>query len=224
MFIDYFRDVHGIEGEKIAHLPQYAESVFDGITDNTAENEINVTFAGNVGKAQCVDTIIEAAALVNDSNVKWNIVGDGSSLEECKRIAAEKGLDNVIFHGRHPLSEMPRFYSAADAMLLTLCDDEIISYTLPGKVQTYMAAGKPIIAAAGGESKLVIDKAGCGYCTSPANAEELADSVRKFAALTREERKALGKNAADYYAASFSKEGFVSKIVSELELLARDNI
>ena len=222
MFIDYFKQTHGIEGDRIAHLPQYAESVFEEIEDNTVDDEINVTFAGNVGKAQSVETVIEAAALVGDPSIKWNVVGDGSSLEECKRMAEEKGLENVIFHGRHPLSDMPEFYARSDAMLLTLCDDEIISYTLPGKVQTYMAAGKPVIAAAGGESKLVIEKSGCGYCTPPENAEALADSVRRFAALSRAERKEMGRRASEYYKKYFSKEIFVSELISELEKLTNN--
>ena len=223
MFIDYFRVTHKIEGDVIAHLPQYAESVFENIEDNTVDGEINITFAGNIGKAQSVNTIIEAAALVDDKKIKWNIVGDGSSLEECKRAAEEKGLDNVIFHGRHPLSDMPSFYSKADAMLLTLCDDEIISYTLPGKVQTYMAAGKPVIAAAGGESKIVIEKSGCGYCTPPENAAALAESIRSFAALSRDERQAMGKKASEYYKNHFAKEIFVSEMIAELQKLAENN-
>ena len=224
MFIDYFKNTHGIEGERIAHLPQYAESVFEGLYDATNGDEINLTFAGNVGKAQSVETIIKAAALVNDPRVKWNIIGDGSSLDECKRIASEKGLSNVIFHGRHPLSEMPAFYAKADAMLLTLCDDEIISYTLPGKVQTYMAASKPVIAAAGGESKLVIQKSGCGFCTPPDDAEALAESVNRFVAMSCEERREMGKRASEYYKKHFAKEIFVSAIISELEALAKHDL
>lgn len=222
MFIDYFRETHGIGGDVIAHLPQYAEAVFEELTDKTGDDRIELTFAGNVGKAQSVETIIEAASLVADDRIRWNIVGDGSSLPECKRIASDKGLTNVIFHGRHPLSEMPAFYERSDAMLLTLCDDEIISYTLPGKVQTYMAASKPVIAAAGGESRLVIEKADCGYCTAPDDACALAESVKKFAALSREERKAMGKRASDYYRAHFAKEIFISEIISELSALAAE--
>ena len=91
--------------------------------------------------------------------------------------------------------------------------------TLPGKVQTYMAAGRPIIASAKGESKLVIEKAGCGFCAPPENAEALADAVRSFAALPREKRKEMGRRAIEFYQKNYSKELFVKKLILELEEL-----
>ena len=114
-----------------------------------------------------------------------------------------------------------RVYSSiiSNYVILTLCDDDIISYTLPGKVQTYMAAGRPIIASAKGESKLVIEKAGCGFCAPPENAEALADAVRSFAALPREKRKEMGRRAIEFYQKNYSKELFVKKLILELEEL-----
>ena len=96
-------------------------------------------FAGNLGAAQSVKTIIEAARLTQDlRQVRYHIVGDGSEYENLKKQAA--GLENVIFYGRKAMEDMPKYYAMADAMLVTMQKDAVLSMTLPGKVQSYMAA------------------------------------------------------------------------------------
>ena len=126
--------------------------------------------------------ILAAEALKGNDQIKWHIVGDGIDLERCKAMAASKGLNSVVFHGRKPLQEMPEYYAMADAMLLTLMDDPDISRTLPGKVQTYMAAGKPILCAANGEVQDVIREAQCGYA---GNAGDGRDWPKAWSGLSR---------------------------------------
>ena len=128
------------------------------------------------------------------------------------------GLDNVIFHGRRPMEEMPRYYAMADAMLVTLTADPVISMTLPGKVQTCMAAGKPIIGAADGEIPNVIRRSGCGFCGRAEDGESLAAAVREF--LACENQAALGENARKYYEAHFARDRFMDNLERELECCA----
>jgi glycosyltransferase involved in cell wall biosynthesis len=129
-------------------LPQYAEDLFNEIqcTAHHDTDKFNFVFAGNIGHMQSVDTIIRAAGELKDKkNIIFHIVGDGSELQNCKDLCKQLSLSQtVIFYGRKPVSEMPQFYNMADAMLITLKADKIISYTLPGKLQSYMAAGKPV--------------------------------------------------------------------------------
>ena len=180
--------------------------------EKTPDGFIDLMFAGNIGKAQSIDTVIRAASLTKDiENLRWHIVGDGSELENCKRLATELETENVIFHGRKPLEEMPKYYAMADAMLVTLYKNDIISKTLPGKVQTYMAAGKPIIGAIDGEAALVINESRCGLCGEAENAEKLAENVREFMTKDVQEFK---KNAIEYSRANFDKEAFFSKLES----------
>lgn len=217
-FKEYFKNELGIERDDIEYLPQYAEGIFDNIQNKKdPDGYKNFVFAGNVGAAQKLDTLIEAADKTRDLKLRWHIVGDGSDLERIKELAAEKDLDNVVFHGRRPLESMPEYYAMADAMLLTLCDDEVISLTLPGKVQTYMAAGKPIIASACGESKHVIEQAACGFCTPAEDSDFLASSARRFCSLSDSEIKELGSNALKYYQSNFSKARFFDKLLSVLD-------
>lgn len=219
MFRNYLVDQHGVESEKISYLPQYAPEQFEASNFNPAPKDtIDLMFAGNIGAAQNLTVVLLAAELLREEkHLRWHIVGDGSELENLKKLAAEKRLENVIFYGRKDTSEMPRYYAQADAMLVTLMDDSFISLTLPGKVQTYMAAGKPIIASAIGETPMVINEAKCGYCASANDVEALVDAVRKF--IHDNNKMQLGKNARTYYEQHFSKKSFMDRLEKELQMI-----
>ncbi len=193
------------------YLPQYAESVFDPVLcQKQPDGWIDLMFAGNVGTAQSVDTILKAARLTTDiPNLRWHIVGDGSELERLKKSAED--LPQVIFHGRKPLSDMPAYYAMADAMLVTMQKDDALSLTLPGKVQTYMAAGKPIIGAIDGEAATAIQEANCGLCSRAEDAEALAKNIRQFLLSPYTQ---LGQNASDYYKKYFQSSTFISRLES----------
>ena len=210
-FADYFEDEFGIRDTE--YLPQYAEAIFTPEQcEKKADEYIDLMFAGNVGVAQRVDTIIEAARMTSDiANLRWHIVGDGSEVERLKTLAKE--MKQVIFHGRKPLEEMPKYYAMADAMLVTMQKDPVLSLTLPGKVQTYMAAAKPIMGAIDGETPIIIEDAECGICGGAEDAEVLAENVREFTFL---DRKLLGRNARSYYESHFSKELYIDKLEQKL--------
>lgn len=182
MFTNYLADTFGIAESKIDYLPQYAESIFSPEECRKEPDEyLDIMFAGNVGAAQSVETIIRAAnEIKEDKHIRWHIVGDGSDLERCKALATELGLTSITFHGRKPLEEMPKYYAMADVMLVTLQKDDVLSLTLPGKVQTYMAAGKPIIGAIDGETRRVIEESGCGACCRAEDYKGLAKNVWEF--------------------------------------------
>ncbi len=214
-FISYFENFHHIAKERIAYLPQYCEDLYQNLEGNSNKKEFNFVFAGNIGKMQSVETIIKAAQLVqDDDSIKIHIVGDGSSFKECQELAASLSLDNVIFYGRRPLEEMPSFYNMASAMLVTLVKNDIVSKTLPGKVQSYMAAGKPIIGAIDGETREIIAEAKCGYVCEAENYQELAKLMREF---KNEDIEILASNARDYYRKNFTKDLFFEKLIKELE-------
>ncbi len=216
-FRTYFNDQFGIGDDRIGYLPQYASSQFDSVSETKGEKEtVDLVFAGNVGAAQSIPTILGAAKILSDrKELYWHIVGDGSELEKAKEMAKDFGLTNVIFHGRKPAEEMPAYYAKASAMLVTLTADPLISMTLPAKVQSYMAAGKPVLAAANGEIPHVIEEAACGFCAPAENAESLAKAALDFLNCT--EKEALGKNARAYYRAHFTKEMFLDRLEKELD-------
>ena len=216
-FIEYLKESFNIDQNNIEYLPQYAESIFDKERCIKQTNDkIDLLFAGNIGKAQSIDTIIDAAKILNkNEKIFFHIVGDGQELERLEKKIKELNLDNVIFYGRQSLEDMPKFYKKADAMLVTLCGDSLISSTLPGKVQTYMAAGKPIIGAANGETKNVIEEANCGFCGIADDAKSLAKNIQKFVDCRNKEE--LGQNAFVYYKNNYAKDKFINKLLVELE-------
>lgn len=216
-------DINGKnETEKeIEYLPQYSEKVLHP-KKYQKHKEINFVFAGNVGKAQTVETIIMAAnELKNIKNIKIHIVGEGSSLQNCKNLTKEFRLNNVIFHGKRDLEEMQSYYDLADAMLVTLSSDEFASKTLPGKIQACMATGNPIIAAANGETKKIIEEAKCGYCVPAEDSKGLANMMLDFSKKTSNEMNMIGKNSLNYYNENFNKEIIINKLV---EILKKEGI
>ena len=214
LFEQYFFEQFGIGKEKICYLPQYAESLFDaGQCKKEQDEQINLLFAGNVGVAQSVETIIRAAAQTKDlTHLHWHIVGDGSTLEDCKALAERLDVRAVTFYGYKPLTDMPLYYKKADATLTTLMNDDVLSLTLPGKLQSYMAAGKPILVAANGEIPTVVREASCGICVSAEDHDALALAVREFCRLPKEKREELGQNAEQFYREHFSKAVFFEKV------------
>lgn len=218
MFKDYFVSHFGIDEEKISYLPQYAEVEYGFKNSFSDKNTFDFMFAGNIGTMQSVITILEAALILkNDKRIKFHIVGDGIQLENCKKFAYKNNIDNVCFYGRKPLNEMPNYYAKADAMLVTLKSDRYISRTLPGKVQSCLAAGKPIIAAIDGATEFLINDAKCGFCSPAENATLLANSIKKFCNLLPEERNKMAENSKKYYEINFNKELFFKRLVNELE-------
>lgn len=212
MFEEYFKHTLDVQ-KKITHLPVYAEALFENIKPKQKTNEgINLVFAGNIGEMQSVETIIYAAEILKDNkDINFHIIGDGSSRAKCEGLVNQLKLNNVVFHGQHPVTEMPKFYAMADAFLVTLKANKIISYTLPNKVQSYMAAGKPIIGSIDGETQIVINEANCGYCSPAENSIELADNIREFAE-ERDKHMEYGQNARKYYDNNFSKKKYIGKL------------
>lgn len=221
-FEKYFNNKLNIH-KPIQYLPIYAEDLYDlkqvdELKEAPLEDTgINLVFAGNVGEMQSIDTIIKAAELLKEnSDIHFHIVGDGSALNKSITLAKNLCLTNITFHGRHPLEDMPKYYNMADAFLVTLKKDPFISYTLPGKIQSYMAAGKPILAAIDGEAYETILAAGCGLCCPAEDFKGLADIISAFSN-NKSNHRVMGDCAKAYYNKNFSEMSFFKSLLSLLE-------
>lgn len=212
-FEKYFKTDLKLHQRNYRYIPQFAEDIYGNI-DNQEHDGVNYVFAGNIGEAQSVETIIKAAKLVTNPNIKWHIVGDGRNLEACQQLTKALNVgDKVIFYGRRPLEEMPVFYTMADAMIVTLGNNPIISYTLPGKVQSYMAAGKPILASANGETAEIVAEAECGMCCESENVEEFAKAAEEMADA---DLASMSRNSKIFYAKHFTKEMYLNNLENML--------
>ena len=225
LFDEYLRGELGLDIPDSAYLPQYAEDLFlaepGPAPAGYDPSRVNLTFAGNVGQAQSVCTMVEAAALLRDEpGIAWHVVGSGSALPDCEARARELKLTSITFHGRRPLEEMPSYYAASDAMVVTFAESPVAQYTLPRKVTTYLAAGRPVLAALSGETRRVVDDAGCGLCCGIGDAAGLARIACEFAA--RPDKAELGLRAREYYQRHFTKARFFDKLEGLLYDLAEE--
>lgn len=219
-FKKYFINELGIsKGKGFVYLPSYAESDYRNIPLEKNDT-FDLLFAGNIGPAQSVETIIEAANILRDKkNIKFHIVGDGLSADKCKDLVCSYGLDNVKFYGYHPVAEMPNYYSFADAFLITMVDNEVVNSTLPAKVQSYMVAKRPIIGAISGEVEKVIKEADCGLCCKSLDYKALADLI--FTASQSDKLDYWADNAYKYYKEYFEKEKCISDLQKTLKSLVK---
>lgn len=218
--IPYIKALPGCKDLDIDYLAQYADTIFEESNFGSEDNgTIDLMFAGNIGKAQSVDTIIKAAALLkDDSRFKFHIVGSGSELENVRKLDAELKTDSVIFYGQRPLEDMPELYKVADAMLVTLEDKPYANMTIPGKVQSYMAVGKPVIGAINGSCSGFINNNGVGFVCSSGDGEALANLIR---GLNIKELKAIGIHSKDVYFKKYSKSIFINRLISTLESMKK---
>lgn len=222
LFEEYFKSELGLVDLSVVYLPQYAEDAFGRpayrIPDGYESGKIHFTFAGNVGAAQSVSTLVSAAALLkDDGRFSFHVVGSGSELDSCRDLARRLGASNVLFHGLKPVEEMPSYYAASDAMVATFSDEPVLAYTLPRKIQSYMAAAKPILGALTGEARRTVEAAGCGWCCPPEDAEGLAEICRLAADCP--DLLKMGESGRTYYEAHFSKARFFNALEIELENL-----
>lgn len=223
-FFLYFNKVHSIPMDKISYIPQHAEETYLSINEPEDNGVVDFVFMGNIGIAQDIDCILDAVQeLKCDFNFKVHFVGDGSYLENSKLIVNEKSLSNhVVFHGRHPLEEMPKFYRLADACLLTLKGDSLVGQTMPSKLQGYMAAGRPVIGAINGAAQEVIRESKCGACVNAGDSKALAEIMKDFIEHP-DKYKDDGENGRKYFVDNFTKKIYMKKLLRQFNKLMEAN-
>jgi len=222
-FIDYLHKANGVPVEKIVYLPQHAGTEMLEVDLKAEENGIaDFMFAGNLGAGQRIDVIVEAARILGSrKDYKVHIVGDGSKRGELEAAVVANGLqENVIFYGNQKRKDMPRFYRMADALLITLRGNNEVGDTMPGKIQMYMTAGKPIFGAINGAANEVIHEACCGLCVKAGDAEGLAIIMKDYIEHPSSYAE-CGENGRRYFKNHFTLEHYMSGLDAELQYLAK---
>ncbi len=210
----------GIDDKKIIYFPNSTENFYkpmikDIEIDKTLPKGFKLLFAGNIGEAQSFDTLIDAAYKVKNKGFKlsWIILGDGRKKDYAmKKCEALKLSDDFIFLGSFPSKMMPRFFSCADALVVSLKDEPIFSMTIPNKIQSYLASGKPIIASLSGEGASCIVESQSGFVANAEDSEMLSKIILKFLNLDSKKKKELGENARKYYLNQFDMELLINKL------------
>ena len=179
-------------------------------------------FAGNIGEAQDFPAILDAAEqLTMYHHIRWLVVGDGRMSGWVKEEVIRRGLGGkFVLLGRYPPDRMPSFYRHAHALLVSLKPNPIFSMTIPGKIQSYLATGLPIIGMLDGEGSRVIEEAGAGLTVPAGHSKKLAHVVLKMANMTASEQSEMGSNGQAYARKEFNRESLVSRLEKLLANLA----
>lgn len=220
-FIPYIIN-QGVSLEKLIYYPNSTESFYkknpiNPEFSNMFPEGFKLIFAGNLGEAQSFETIIGAIdLLVKDGlNVQLIILGNGRAKEHIHNKVIELGLSNHIhLWGSFESILMPEFFSCADALLVALKKDLIFSLTIPSKIQSYLACGKPIIASLDGEGARIVEDAKAGFTSNSEDVMGLIDAIKKMYLLTPNQQIELGDNARSYFEKEFEREMLVDKLES----------
>jgi glycosyltransferase involved in cell wall biosynthesis len=173
-----------------------------------------ILFAGNIGAAQAVEVILDAAIRLRACpDIRFVIVGNGSRREWMIDEIRRHDLRNVELPGSYPVEAMPILMAKASVLLATLADTEIFRQTVPSKIQAYLAAGRPVIACLNGEGARIIEDAGAGLSCPAEDGERLAECILRLYGMPGHELKALGESGRRYFLNFFSHEKLVDQLI-----------
>jgi len=207
-----------IEKDLIFHyLPNWADDLDNNLTSKNlgkSKEATHLTFAGNIGKVQNLENIINAFCLLSNEyqeKSQLNIIGDGSNLDNLKLLANNN--PNIVFHGKKPRSDMASYYKASDFLIISLIDKPIFSVTVPAKTQTYIAAKKPILAIINGDTASIIQDNNLGLYADPSKIDAISTLFQRCVDMSQIERKKFTDENDRLLATIFNKEKTIDKLL-----------
>ena len=205
---------------KVKYWPQYAEEFYrpvprKNLEDLKASDTFRVVFTGNIGYAQGLDILPKTAELLKQQNVwcEFVIVGDGRYMEVLRKEISDRKVDEMfLLPGRKQPEEIPGYLALCDAAFISFANNPLFEMTIPAKLQSYMACEMPILAAANGETRRIINEAQCGICSEIGDAKRLAEAIKLLGNLDRNELEKMKENAGRYCRLNFEKEALLNKL------------
>ncbi|MBM3345039.1 MAG: glycosyltransferase family 4 protein [Betaproteobacteria bacterium] len=210
----------GADPTRVLYFPSWAEAMFTQATQPprplpvALPSGFRILFAGNIGAAQDFETILAAAELLRDiKEIHWVVVGDGRMAGWVREQVLARGLtDTVHLTGAFPLETMPPLFAAADALLVTLKADPIFALTIPGKIQSYLACGRPVVGMLDGEGANVLRESGAARVGPSGDAKALATNVMALYQMRGEARQAMGEAGRAYYRQHFERDRLMTQL------------
>jgi len=207
------------KGLKFNYAPNWADDLDMDMSPVilSKTQKVHFTFAGNIGKVQNLENIIDAFLLLSDEcqkKAQLNIVGDGSNLVNLKKISNDN--PNIIFHGKQKREDMAKFYKASDFLIVSLIDKPIFSVTVPAKTQTYIAAKKPILAIINGDVADIVNDNNLGVCADPSNEGLIKEAFEKCIDMPENEKSKFIINNTKLLETTFNKDSVINNLTSQL--------
>ena len=207
--IVYYPNSYSLEHVKNCESTEIPQEILEQLSSNFC-----LVFAGNLGRAQSLQTLVAAADRLRYLiNFRLVVVGSGSMGEWLKLQKKQRKLDNIILAGRFPITEMSQFFSRSSGLIVTLNRDDIFTYTVPSKIQSYLAAGKPIVASLDGEGARIIEEAGAGLTCPAENVDELVACIEKLYSMSELERQKMGVAGRNYFLRNFEVEEKARRLI-----------
>lgn len=188
----------------LANPPEKASAAISPVV--MPPSGFNVVFAGNIGEAQALETVLSAAEQLLDPAIRIFVVGTGSRSDWLSSEIARRSLHNLQQTGRFPSEVMPSIFADASALLVTLARAENLSVTVPSKISSYLAAGRPLIGCLDGEGARIIEEAGAGLTAPAEDAKALAAAIIAMKELPKEERARMGEAGRSYFEKHFAPQ------------------
>lgn len=220
----------GVDKNKTIYIAQapekiYEKEVHDKKLEKRFKDRFNIVFAGNINPAQGFDTIVPAAKIVKDkgyNNLNYIIIGEGMSKKWLMAEVKKLGIDDQFtFEGLKPVEDIPRWQTVSDALIVALSKSPLFEYGIPAKVQSYMAAGKPILGAMDGEGQRLVNKmSGSGICVDSGDAKGLANAIIELVEMSKKDRLAMGAKGRDYHFKHFERNYNLDRLI---EFVFNDN-
>ena len=211
------------KGLKFCYAPNWANDLnvdVDVDVDPIAlskTQKVHFTFAGNVGKVQNLENIVNAFQLLPkdyQEKTQLNIIGDGSNLENIKLLS--RNCSNIVFFGQKSRNEMASFYKSSNFLIVSLVDKPIFSSTVPGKLQTYIVAKKPILAIINGETADIVNDNNLGVSVDPSNVRLIKETFKKCIDMPENEKSEFTINNTKLLETTFKKDNIIDRMTSQL--------
>jgi len=185
----------------------------------------NFIYAGNMGKAQNLSTLVSAAEILQErkKNIKIYLFGSGTEKDSLKEVIKAKKLSNISVEDQIPQAYIASILQDADALIISLIKNDLFSITIPGKTQAYMRVGKPILMSVQGDASQIIKEANCGIVTEPENSDEMAAKMIEMSNMSKDKLKVFENNARNYYKKELSKEKGINLFTKHFFKVINDN-
>jgi glycosyltransferase involved in cell wall biosynthesis len=220
-FMNYIHEINGVDKNKINFIPQHGENMFLKVLSYKHHEKLNITFAGNIGKAQDFDTLVKAVKEIPNqyySKLRITIIGSGSYEDDLKYNVKINNLEDIFyFEGRKRVEELLPYYNNATLFLLSLEKGSHISNTIPSKLQTYMSAGRGIIGSIDGPSASIIKEANAGKVCKAGDYKELSNIIMDMLNKNDEYFKELSINSREYFMNHFTLDKYIDSITNTME-------
>lgn len=226
-------EAQGVASHRIAYMPNIADAVYrrqSPAADDPATKEFpagfRVVYAGNIGAAQDFPTILNAAETLRErQNIQWIIIGEGRMRGWVESEISNRGLQSTVkLLGSRPAEQMPSYFSHADVLLASLRREPIFAYTIPSKIQSYLACGKPIIAALDGEGARVVREADAGWTVPAEDSNALAKAVLTASQMDHRQLEIMGSRAEQYFHAHFDRKMLLSRLENALKEAIQESV